>query len=129
LRLEGLDMLKNSNDLTETRNCDLPACSIVPQPTTLPRAPKYIVFDLTNFRSLEHTEILYSVSVRKYELTRKISDTTNSPYFVHINSISHSSLTTIQNLQKSSEKIWNDLKQEVSCITRRIRRGYYNATL
>jgi hypothetical protein len=38
VRREGLGKLKKSNDLIENRNRDLPACSIVPQPTTLPRA-------------------------------------------------------------------------------------------
>jgi hypothetical protein len=36
--LEGLGKLKKSNDLIGTRTRDLPACGIVPQPTTLPRA-------------------------------------------------------------------------------------------
>jgi hypothetical protein len=36
VRLEGLDQLKKSNDLIASRTRDLPACSIVPQPTTLP---------------------------------------------------------------------------------------------
>jgi hypothetical protein len=35
VRLEGLD-----HDLIGNRTRDLPACIIVPQPTTLPRAPK-----------------------------------------------------------------------------------------
>jgi hypothetical protein len=35
MRLEGLGQLKKSNDLIEIRTRDLPACSIVPQPTTL----------------------------------------------------------------------------------------------
>jgi hypothetical protein len=35
VRLEGLGRLKN----------DLPACSVVPQPTTLPRAPGKLVPD------------------------------------------------------------------------------------
>jgi hypothetical protein len=38
-RLEGLGQLKISNDLIGTRSRDFPACSIVPKPTTLPRAP------------------------------------------------------------------------------------------
>jgi hypothetical protein len=42
VRLEGLGKLKKSNDLIGTRSHDLPACSIVPQPTTLQRAPIYI---------------------------------------------------------------------------------------
>jgi hypothetical protein len=43
VRLEGLGQLKKSNDLIGNRTSDLPACSIVPQPTTLPRAPDYVV--------------------------------------------------------------------------------------
>jgi hypothetical protein len=38
LRLEELGKLKKFNDLIGNRIRDLPACSIVPQPTTLPRA-------------------------------------------------------------------------------------------
>jgi hypothetical protein len=38
VRLEGLGKLKKSTS-SGTRTGDLPACSIVPQPTTLPRAP------------------------------------------------------------------------------------------
>jgi hypothetical protein len=43
MRQEGLGQLKEI-DLIETRARDLPACSIVPQPTTLPRAPHW--FDI-----------------------------------------------------------------------------------
>jgi hypothetical protein len=39
VRLEGLGKLKKSNDLIGNRTRDLPACSILPQTTTLPRAP------------------------------------------------------------------------------------------
>jgi hypothetical protein len=39
VRLEELGQLKKSNDLIGTWTRDLLACSIVPQPTTLPRAP------------------------------------------------------------------------------------------
>jgi hypothetical protein len=38
MRLEGLSQLKKIH-LIGTRSRDLPACSIVPQPTRLPRAP------------------------------------------------------------------------------------------
>jgi hypothetical protein len=38
VRLEGLGNLKKCSDLIGNRTRDLPACSIVPQPTTLPRA-------------------------------------------------------------------------------------------
>jgi hypothetical protein len=35
VQLEGLGQLKNSNDLIGNRTCDLPACSVVPQPSML----------------------------------------------------------------------------------------------
>jgi hypothetical protein len=38
MQLEGLGNLKKSSDLIRTRTCDLPACSLVPQRTMLPRA-------------------------------------------------------------------------------------------
>jgi hypothetical protein len=37
LRVEGLGQLKTLNDLIGIRTRDLPACTIVSQPTTLPR--------------------------------------------------------------------------------------------
>jgi hypothetical protein len=37
--LEGLGKLKKVNDLNGNRTRNLPACSTVPQPTTLPREP------------------------------------------------------------------------------------------
>jgi hypothetical protein len=42
VQLEELYQLKYSNDLIGNRTGDLPACSIVPQPTTLPCAPVYM---------------------------------------------------------------------------------------
>jgi hypothetical protein len=42
VRLEGLDQLKKFH-LIGTRTRDLPACSIVPEQTTLSRAPKSVV--------------------------------------------------------------------------------------
>jgi hypothetical protein len=45
VRMEGLGQLKKSNDL-EIWTRDLPDCSIVPQPTTLPRAPREIKWSL-----------------------------------------------------------------------------------
>jgi hypothetical protein len=39
VRLEGLSKLKEKIRLIGTRTRDLPACSIVPQPTTLPSTP------------------------------------------------------------------------------------------
>jgi hypothetical protein len=43
VRLEGLGKLKKSNDLIGNRTGDLPACSIVLQPTTLQRAPVVVL--------------------------------------------------------------------------------------
>jgi hypothetical protein len=40
VRLEGLGQLKKFNELIGTRTRDLPACSIAPQLTTLPRTPQ-----------------------------------------------------------------------------------------
>jgi hypothetical protein len=44
VRLEGLDQLKKkkSNDLIGNRARDIPACTVVPQPTMLPLAPLQI---------------------------------------------------------------------------------------
>jgi hypothetical protein len=39
VQLEGLGQLKKSSNLIGNGTRDLPACSIVPQPTTLPGAP------------------------------------------------------------------------------------------
>jgi hypothetical protein len=43
MRLERLGKLTKSNYLIGKRTRDLPACGIVPQPTTLPRAPIIII--------------------------------------------------------------------------------------
>jgi hypothetical protein len=45
VRLEGLGKLKKKkkfNDFIGNQTRDLPACSIVPQPTTLQRAPSFL---------------------------------------------------------------------------------------
>jgi hypothetical protein len=42
VRLEGLGKFKNFTDLIRNRTRDLPACSIVPQPTMLPRDVNYV---------------------------------------------------------------------------------------
>jgi hypothetical protein len=39
MRLEGLDNLKNPNDLIGYQTRNLPACMTLSQPTTLPRDP------------------------------------------------------------------------------------------
>jgi hypothetical protein len=42
MRLEVLGKLKKCNNLIGNRTLGLPACSIVPQPTALPRAPEVV---------------------------------------------------------------------------------------
>jgi hypothetical protein len=54
VRLEGLGKLKKSTS-SGIRTGDLPACSIVPQPTTLPRAPI-----CSYFKELYRTAFLWS---------------------------------------------------------------------
>jgi hypothetical protein len=41
--VEGLDKLKEFNDFIGFRTRDLPGCSIVPQPSTLPQSPTFFV--------------------------------------------------------------------------------------
>jgi hypothetical protein len=43
VRLKGLDTLKKSSNLMGIRNRDVPACSIVPQPAMLSRAPVVVL--------------------------------------------------------------------------------------
>jgi hypothetical protein len=45
VQLEGLGKLKNFNELIRIQTHDLPACSTVPQPTMLPRAPNVCLID------------------------------------------------------------------------------------
>jgi hypothetical protein len=45
VRLEGLGQQKKSNNLIGNQTRDLPACSTVPQPTTLPRDPSHLMHD------------------------------------------------------------------------------------
>jgi hypothetical protein len=44
VRLEGFDKLKKFNDVIGTRARDLPACSIAPQQSTLPRVVMQAIF-------------------------------------------------------------------------------------
>jgi hypothetical protein len=56
VQLEGLGTLKKSTS-SGTRTDDLPVCSIVPQPTTLPRAPEH----RTITKSLSRTHIFQNL--------------------------------------------------------------------
>jgi hypothetical protein len=53
--------IENSNDLIESRTRDLPTCSIVPQPTTLPRAPSQLVASILNIKLLHSPQSLKAI--------------------------------------------------------------------
>jgi hypothetical protein len=61
VRLEGLGKFEKSNDLTGNRTRDLPVCSIVPEPTTLPRAPKLYII---NPKIIQHAYVLSRTFIR-----------------------------------------------------------------
>jgi hypothetical protein len=70
VRLEGLGKLKKFT-LSGTRTGDLPACSVVPQPTTLPRAPRsYTLFILYFGVLAKSLNIGIRADVRCYTMTR-----------------------------------------------------------
>jgi hypothetical protein len=62
LRLERLGQFEKSNELIGNRTRYLPACSIVPQPTTLPRAP------LNNYVRNINKKIIYQFLFSKKRL-------------------------------------------------------------
>jgi hypothetical protein len=45
--------IEKSSDFIGTRTRDLPACSIVPQPTTLPRDPEFQLLTLIMFVKIQ----------------------------------------------------------------------------
>jgi hypothetical protein len=53
--------MKNSNDTIGNRTRDLPACSAVPQPTALPRAPLSVVSMAAKLRLSFREEYIYGV--------------------------------------------------------------------
>jgi hypothetical protein len=61
MRLEGLGKLKKIH-LNGIRSRDLPACTIVPEPTTLLRAPKQEVQGITNRLLSFHYNFAYDTS-------------------------------------------------------------------
>jgi hypothetical protein len=67
--LEVLNQWEKSNYLIGNRNRDLPACSTVPQPTTLPRGRKFsriksnLYIKTTNLFSLWHTSFGHTHSL------------------------------------------------------------------
>jgi hypothetical protein len=62
VRLEELGILKKSNDLIETRNRDLPAYSIMPQPTTL-SIPPFAIYKHKNLK--DYTCVIESVAAMR----------------------------------------------------------------
>jgi hypothetical protein len=60
VRLEGLGQLKKKINLIGTRTCDLPICSIVPQPTMLPRVQTIV---LAIFKLYDVSEVGYALDI------------------------------------------------------------------
>jgi len=58
--------MKNSNDTIGNRTRDLPACSAVPQPTALPRAPNVRTWGTQNENSGTH-QLEQTVSGPRFE--------------------------------------------------------------
>jgi hypothetical protein len=67
MRLEALAQLKNPNDLFGNRTINLPACSIVPQPTTLPHVHFWTVDKVKN------SVILSPITVLKHPINHTAS--------------------------------------------------------
>jgi hypothetical protein len=61
MRLEGLGKLKKNSTSFGTLTGDLPACSIVPQPTTLPRAPLVTLWNIIISQNFEITPINFTL--------------------------------------------------------------------
>jgi hypothetical protein len=79
LLLEGLGQLKNSDDLNGNQTRNLPACSIVPQPTTLPRAPqcKHIggpqtLKATTGLQKYQHVSVFVQMNLLLHKLNQHI---------------------------------------------------------
>jgi hypothetical protein len=67
MRLEGLAQTEKSNDLIWNGTRDLPACSIVPQPITIPRAPKkWVTFGMHRERRSCINELNYICTSKRY---------------------------------------------------------------
>jgi hypothetical protein len=69
--VEGLGKLKKFNDLNWTRTRDLPSCSILPQPTTLPLAPALNDSGI-EFNFLTAEQIVLPVTVSTYSYIRAV---------------------------------------------------------
>jgi hypothetical protein len=93
VRLEGLGQLKNP---IGNRTRDLPACSIAPQPTTLPHASNSLVTAM-NLKGKNMPTFLaaamFLVYIQQSEPQRKILQNANIQYLIII---SESSATTSQ---------------------------------
>jgi hypothetical protein len=53
MRLEELRQSKKSNDLIGERNRNLPACIIMPKPTTLQRAPAQSILQAVGYDDVD----------------------------------------------------------------------------
>jgi hypothetical protein len=61
--------MKNSSDIIKNRTRDLPACSAVPQPTALPRAPS---------RNMNHIKAIGFVPILIYAICNSVVCTSDN---------------------------------------------------
>jgi hypothetical protein len=84
VRLEGLGKLKRSTS-SGTRTSDLPACSILPQPSTLPRALLHLVLSLRLVDLHLHFPLRFHgmmfTAHREYSCRSAQADHSRSPQF------------------------------------------------
>jgi hypothetical protein len=62
VRLEGLGQMKNPNDLIRIRTRDLPACSVLPQPTDKiwnKMKSEYLKINIFIFKSMSNKPLPY----------------------------------------------------------------------
>jgi hypothetical protein len=69
--------IEKSNDLIGNRTRDRLACSIVPQPTTLPGAPQIYYMDTLSYRSVQQSWS-YGRTVREHTSVRTVKLTTST---------------------------------------------------
>jgi hypothetical protein len=70
--LEGLGQLKNAMILSGIETRDLTACSIMPQPTTLPRAPRTGLYRV-KIRGQLYTFVTFTILHVYITYTRSVS--------------------------------------------------------
>jgi hypothetical protein len=116
VRLEGFGKLKKMH-LIGTRTGDLPACSLVPQPTSLPRAPCYkskcFIFRphslFTHFVWLTYLEVVGRFN--RYFPLYTVAWRTTPPTIFHYRGNVFTELLPSNNMQKDGKPTDTRVKQ------------------